>query len=543
MPKQRILDTGNTIALERPSINVPRNSFNHSHPVKISGNIGGLYPVLMQEVIPGDTFHITSEIMARMQPMVAPVFQQYKMRVDFFNVDNILLWKNFYQFISPLQEGDVPPAAPFIGGDSPTNNFVHKSVADYLGVPTAPLGTNNSPKVSALPFAAYNKVICDWYSDEDLQSGGKDAAFGLPLMDGDNNANFNILNQSTVFVRNNDRGYLTSAKPWAQKGDPVVIPLISSADSFMPVSYLGGGGPARFQTATGTAAVTGPIDLVNASGDSAQIAQTGGALLNFDPAGTLGITQSDAMQFAGTINDLRAAEALQSFLEAELIGGTRYPELMKTMFDVSTDDRRMFRAEFLGSYSQNMSISEVLNTTGTATAAQGTMAGHGIAVAKHPDGIHHTCKEHGWIVGILSVIPAQPIYYQGVRKEFLRFDRLDYLWPMLAQLGSQTIENQEVYYNEGASGNTGVFGYIPRYTEYRMTNGKVCGDFRTSLDYWQGDIKLNSLPTLSGTFLAYNANQDRIFADINVADDHMLFYIYHQITVERALPRLAVPNI
>jgi hypothetical protein len=214
------------------------------------------------------------------------------------------------------------------------------------------------------------------------------------------------------------------------------------------------------------------------------------------------------------------------------------------MFGEKTNDRRMFRATYLDSFSQDISISEVLNTTGTATAPQGAMAGHGFALAKHASGCSFTAKEHGWFVGVVSLIPRMPVFYQGLRKEFVRFGRFDYLTPMLAELGAQTLLNNELGVTGGAA-DLQPFGYLPRYTDYRMANGKVCGDFRTTLDFWQLDAKLTSLPALNAAFLTYISALGTIYRNFAVIDplvDHVLLYCYFRLKVNRALPRIVRPR-
>jgi len=539
MAKQRILDTGNTISLERPSVHVPRNYFDRSHQVKGSGNMGVLYPILVDECLPGDEFHITSEILTRLQPMLAPVYQNFIIRVEYFNVDNILLWPKFYEFISPTQGVSVPPAMPFLN-----EPYGDKDLAAWLGCPNT---GSDSAKVQAFKFAAYQCIVGNWYSDEDLQH---DLTIDYTLVDGDNGANFANLN--ALRFRNHDRDYFRSAKPWQQKGAPVLIPLVQPdgvGSGFIPVQPIVDGaghvneGQMRV-AATQVAAGAGNLQ-VNSTPQIVSSAFTAQPLY-YDPNFGLGMATSDINGVAALINDLRTAEAVQKFLETDLIGGSRYPEMTVAQFGVHNNDRRMFRPEFLGMYSMNIAVSEVLNTTGTDTAPQGSMAGHGIALRRHPDGIHFEAKEHGWVFGIVSVIPQQPGYYQGLPKDMLRFDRYDYGWPLLAELGMQVIQNKEIYFT-GGDGITDdlVWGYIVRYAEYRMAQSRVVGDFRTSLDFWQLDNKFEALPPLSDEFLQCRPTADmmRIFAVIDESVDHVLFYAHHDVKVLRALPRLVSPGI
>lgn len=539
MAKQRILDTGNTIALEYPSVSVPRNTFDGSHQVKFSGKLGMLYPCLVQETVPGGVYHYTSECLTRMMPMLAPVYQNFIARIEYFSVDNYVTWPNFYKFISQVNASDVRPAAPFVDVRMWHDNAEpFQRLYDYLGLPSAPVG--KTVKASALPFAAYQKVICDWYRDEDLQNGGDDVAqWGGPLIDGDNTTNWSNLNE--LQFRNNDRDYYRSAKPYAQKGDPVVVPLLAKDTIGFQVTES----PTQRSTMhvkklDGTNAPVGGGLFV----DTGSVLATGSDQVYIDPGTNFQISAAELQANASLINDLRSAEALQTFLEAQLMGGGRYNEMTRVIFGVDTDDRRVGRSEFHGMFSMNMSISEVLNTTGTADAPQGTFTGHGVAMKKHPDGVTFHAKEHGYLIGLYSLIPAFPGYYQGIPKHFLRFDHLDYLWPQLAELGMEMIANKEVYFT-GEVTDDDVWGYIVRYASYRMNVSRVSGDFRTTLDYWQDDNKFESLPDLNSDFLGCFPTEDlnRIFTIIDPDTDNILVYIHHRCSMTLPLPRLVRPGI
>jgi len=115
---QRILNTGNEIALQLPFNRVPRNSFNMTHEAMLSGNIGELLPCCRLECLPGDVFHIQSFGFMRLQPMIFPELTQMKIRTEFFFVPYRLLWANFEELISPQFPGSTPPAMPFLMPDT-----------------------------------------------------------------------------------------------------------------------------------------------------------------------------------------------------------------------------------------------------------------------------------------------------------------------------------------------------------------------------------------------------------------------------------------
>ena len=161
------------------------------------------------------------------------------------------------------------------------------------------------------------------------------------------------------------------------------------------------------------------------------------------------------------VNELRKTTAIQRWFEKQARGGGRYIETILSHFGVSSSDKRLQRAEYLGGGRQPVIISEVLNTSATATEPQGNMAGHGVSVGD----INHFSsrfEEHGYVFGIMSVLP-KTAYQQGVHKQWLRDDKQDFYWPEYAHLGEQAVQNAELYYDgDDGTYNDGTFGYQQR---------------------------------------------------------------------------------
>lgn len=184
---------------------------------------------------------------------------------------------------------------------------------------------------------------------------------------------------------------------------------------------------------------------------------------------------------AASIEDLRTAFSLQKFLERNARAGNRYFEWIQAHLGVYVSDGLIDRPEYLGGGANPVVISEVLQTSSTdATTPQANMAGHGISAGKGAT-FNYYCKEHGYIVGIMSVMP-KTAYQQGVPREWTKFDQFDFFTPEFQNIGEQPIYNKELY----AFGNTadeGIFGYVPRYVEYKYIPSTVHGEFKTTLDF------------------------------------------------------------
>nr|WAE43807.1 MAG: major capsid protein [Microviridae sp.] len=528
---QHILDTGNKIHVDRPTPRVSSSFFNMSHDVKLSCNLGYLIPIFSEETMPGDRWNINTEALVRLQPLVAPVLHRATVRTEWFFVPYRLVYPNWETFISPVQEGATAPVAPTQNVTAVTN-----SLADYLGLPVIDTPTTFNG-VSAFPPACYHRLYWDWYADEDIM--GLTNIFPGMLSDGDNSSNPYVTN--ILHARNWDKDYFTSCKPWPQKAPTVIIPAFNGTNVSVSATST-----AQFKNIGGSTITTGQTiataGSVLAGADFTPQASSQNIGIDVGSAG-LNITGANLIAASGTMEQLRKAMALQKFFESDSRGGTRYIETIYQHFDENNSDYRLQRSEYIGSTSQPLVISEVLNMTGGVTGVpQGQMAGHGIAVAKHADGMNYHCKEHGMLMGIMSVMPTTS-YFQGIDRKWFRPTRLDYPWPEFANLGEQAVTNGEIYWT-GTGVDANTFGYIQRYAEWKARMNRVCGDFRTSLNFWHWGRYFSVAPNLNSAFITATdqTTLDRPFAVTSASVTHLLCHWFHNVKLRRKLPRFSVPK-
>jgi hypothetical protein len=311
------------------------------------------------------------------------------------------------------------------------------------------------------------------------------------------------------------------------------------------VYYQGNNNPIdhpHFKNQDGSPNIGGPIDAVKGilpHSDSITDLGGPGNFLGYDPVGTLKTGST-------SINNLRRAIKLQEFLEALARGGSRYIELIKSIFGVTSSDKRLDRPEYITGVKAPVIISEVLNTTGQmidetkSGLPQGNMAGHGVSLMDGQKGSYF-CEEHGFIIGILSVMP-KTAYQQGIERKFQKFDPLDYYWPQFANIGEQAVLNQEIY--AYTNQDKAEFGYLPRYTEYKYMSNRVAGEMRSTLNFWHLGRKFANLPTLSQQFLEVeNEDVSRIFAVTDENEDHLICHIVNKIRAIRPMPVYGTPHI
>lgn len=527
-----------------PRAQISRSVFDRSHGWKSTFDSGYLVPFLVDEVLPGDSYKVKFNFLARLSTPIVPTMDNLFLDTFYFFVPYRLLWKHWEQFNG---QQDYPGASTDYLVPQTTapadKGFPVGSLEDYFGLPTGVKGI----KANELAARAYALVWNEWFRDENLQNPINLSSFAeiksASGLDDVGVGDAGFTGSHKLLRRGKRHDYFTSALPWPQKGPGVELPLSGNA----PVTVDGGTFDATHFQPTVKSTVTHTNLALFKSGN-----YDDRTFLNTPYVGagaTTGPMYADLSAVtAATINSLRQAFQLQKLYERDARGGTRYTEILRSHFGVVSPDSRLQRPEYLGGSESPVIINPVVQNSATgstgAETPQGNLAAYGLASstsAKH--GFTKSFVEHGIIIGLLNV-RADLTYQQGIPRMFSRRTRFDFYWPVLAHLGEQAILNKEIY-AQGTPADDDVFGYQERYAEYRYFPSMITGKLRStdpqSLDVWHLSQKFDSLPTLSAQFIEDNPPVSRILAVQN--EPQFIIDSYIEMKCARPMPVYGVPGL
>jgi hypothetical protein len=560
-----------------PKTYVSRSRFKRDQNVKLTFDAGKLIPFYVDEVLPGDTFSVDTIGLVRMTTPIVPVMDNCYLDVYYFFVPNRIVWDNWKEFCgentaeawAQRKVYSVPQINIGVGTidkDHKTQTKANatpaeNSILDYMGIPTK-INTgevNDKLSINALPVRGYVKIWNEWFRDQNLDDPVPENTGDDPV---DNNAHTGTgwtqtkLNELAMIGDeclpvNKFHDYFTSCLPAPQKGPEVTIPMTGNApiywadrdDNPLTIQDLKNNG---LWTDTGYLSRTLNKMMTQ---DYDKTTEKARAVLGSVGSGTkLGeqMTADLSSVTAATINELRQAFAVQHYYEALARGGSRYREIIRSVFGTLISDKTVQIPEYLGGGRYMINVSQVIQTSESGKTPQGNPG----AVSVTPfneNSFTKSFEEHGFVIGVCCVRHDRT-YQQGLERFWSRKDTLDFYYPQFANIGEQAVKVKEVYCDSGnpSSANEEVFGYQEAWSEYRMKPNRVSGLFRSNavgtLDSWHYADNYDKRPYLSDEWL--KEGKAEIQRTLAVQDEPQFiadFLIKN--TTTRPMPLYSVPGL
>lgn len=543
-------NTNTRFALNPTRLDMSRSRFDRSASYKTTFNVGDLIPFFVDEVLPGDTFTIDTSKVVRMQTLMTPIMDNIYLDTYFFFVPNRIVWEHWRELMGentqsawlPQVEYSVPQIT------APSGGWQVGTIADYMGIPTGVAGLS----VNAMPFRAYALICNEWFRDENLTD-----PLNIPVTDatvaGSNGGTYvtDVAKGGKPFKVAKYHDYFTSCLPAPQKGPDVTIPISSGA--LLPVfattdrQTLSDPQPLKFDKVNDSGAGAGAVTATNLGGGFGLSAtgQSGLSTSLLTPNNLWAQLGADIP--AATINQLRTAFQIQKLYERDARGGTRYIEILKSHFGVTSPDARLQRPEYLGGSRIPININQVVQNSGTPSdgTPQGTVAAYSVTTDSHSE-FTKSFVEHGFVIGLM-VARYDHTYQQGLERFWSRKDRFDYYWPVFANIGEQAVLNKEIY-AQGNAQDDEVFGYQEAWADYRYRPSRVTGEMRSSyaqsLDVWHLADYYQTRPSLSDAWIREDAATiNRVLAVSDNVSAQLFCDIYVRCLATRPMPLYSIPGL
>ncbi len=479
---------------------------------KATFNMGELVPLLTYtEVYPGDTFTPKVSLVIRTTDFVKPVMGNLMMDVWAFFCPDRLNWDHYGAFLGENENGVWAQTTEYLIPQftTPTGGVSVNSLACHMGIPPGVAGI----KFTQMGVRSYVRVYNRFFRDQNYI-----APLTQHTDDTDRTCNNDVTELGGKVCKVAKlQDYFTSALPGPQKGEPVTLPLGTTAEVKGNGKTLGliGAGTSNWEAGLSYINNNGSIYMLPVDAALGTEARSTTQAIGSNAYGshTIGVTTDGTKSglvadlttaTAATINALRLSVQTQRLLEKDARGGTRKPEIILNHFGVKTSDAVLQYPIYIGGFRVPIIFNQVNQTSATTTDSPlGNSAAYTLT-ADCQDLPTHSFEEHGTYL-ILCAVRQVHSYQQGLWKGFSVRRRLDKYWPVLAHLGEQPILSKELYATGNDTEDNKAIGFQEAWNHLRFFPAITSGEFNSgaeqSLDVWHLADWYQDAPIISQEFI------------------------------------------
>ena len=477
----------NIMSLKSLRNKTSRNGFDLSFKKNFTAKAGELLPVMVKEVLPGDSFKIDLKTFTRTQPVNTAAFARIREYYDFFFVPYDLLWNRSNTALTQMYDNPQhatswnPSQNQLMNGEMPYTDC--GSIANYLNKASDSrnyFGYNRALlSAKLLEYLGYGSFY------EYASSSGSSSAISFsesPLMYNLNVNLFGLLAYQKIYA-----DYFRDSQ-WER-----------IAPSTFNVDYLKGSGDTFLGTSSFILSdfyrpynffdlryCNWQKDLFHGLLPRQQYGSTSSVVMNVIPPDPEG-PSDDPSTTSLSILALRQAEFLQKWKEIAQSGNKDYKDQIEKHWGVSVGDGYSELCTYLGGVASSMDINEVVNNNITGSYAA-DIAGKGTGSSQGTISFNSNGK-YGLLMCIYHCLPMLDYTTDSVDFALTKINSVDYAIPEFDKVGMQGVP-LSCLLNAPESEVTidlslfNLLGYAPRYIDYKTSFDCSVGAFKNTLRNW-----------------------------------------------------------
>ena len=459
------------------------NQFNNLSCDHITtSNFMEVQPVYYRHLTPADeTLTVSAEAYSRLQPMPIPTMGRAQQNIRAFWVPYRTIMSSWNNFITDTYDGTSQNKMPILSSSQIQRLFAMEEMSISTGELNMDFIINTGNQSLYYKFTSFGrkvyKVLLSLGYDYTLSNLGNISYNALALL-----AYFKVINDwyyPSQYVADSPlSGILNSVFT----GNDVILTSDELYKAFKYAAAVDMYNPDYFTSAFDNP--EGPSVVNNGSVIFKDITQTPQTSQVGIGSNNTPVMQQDPQYTPTQITEygLHTLHALSDYMKRHQLAGCRALDRYLARYGITLSTEKLNRSTYIGVKSTPLQFSSVESTSSTESAYLGDYAGKGQSFIQDS----FTCNpqgEYGMFIIINSFVP-QVGYVQGIDRHNLHLSNYDFYTPEFDALGNQAISKLELFnsivnYTANSEGVVNqVFGFTPRYSEYKVPRDFLTGDFR-----------------------------------------------------------------